>query len=211
MKVLLTYLFLLFSCSLFADNDKVPYDSLVEKYYADAKSYMKMHNYDSAHSKFRALFKLQSTIPDEAAYYYGLNQSYRRNYKQAVQGFEKYIKLRGYNAVMSDSSLFYISKSQCLEKGYIEEKENCTMCNGSGHVKMKCHYCKGVGKEYCPICNGAGVIVSKTNIGDNYQQCYKCNGTGIILCTHCNGTTFEDGDCPQCRGNGFVLVRKECK
>ncbi|HSY75492.1 MAG TPA: molecular chaperone DnaJ, partial [Bacteroidia bacterium] len=136
---------------------------------------------------------------------------YRRNYKQAVQGFEKYVKLRGYKAFYSDSSLYYISKSQCLEKGYIEEKESCTMCNGQGHIRVKCHYCKGLGKEYCPICNGAGVVISKSNIGDNYQQCYKCNGTGITLCSHCQGTTFEEGDCPQCKGNGFVLIRKECK
>lgn len=172
---------------------------------------MNSNQYDSAHLQFKALFKLQSTIPDEAAYYYAMNQLHRKNYKQSINGFEKYIRLKADKGLYSDSALFYISKVQCMEKGYIEEKEICTLCKGEGHGKVKCQKCKGIGKEYCSVCSGSGVLISKSSIGDNYQQCYKCQGTGITLCSVCQGTTFSEGDCPQCKGNGFVLIKKECK
>ncbi len=172
---------------------------------------MQTKKYDSAHVQFKALFKLKSTIPDEAAYYYGLNQYYRNNYKLALQGFEKYIKLRGDKGVSFDSAVYYISKSQCLEKGYVEAKEECSLCHGIGHSKVKCTKCKGVGKEYCSVCSGSGVVISRSSMGDSYQKCFKCEGTGITLCGVCKGTTFQDGDCPQCKGHGFVVIQKQCK
>ena len=211
MKQLILFLFLVISCSTFAHNHQVQYDSLVETYFASAKKYMQANKYDSAHVQFKALFKLKSTIPDEAAYYYGLNQYYRNNYKQALQGFEKYIKLRGDKGVSFDSAVYYIAKSQCLEKGYVEVKEECSLCHGVGNSKVKCTKCKGVGKEYCSVCSGSGVVISRSSMGDSYQKCYKCEGTGITLCSVCKGTTFQDGDCPQCKGHGFVVIQKQCK
>ncbi len=211
MKHLVLFLLFGFSISAFAHNHRVQYDSLVNVYFSSAKKYMESKKYDSAHAQFKVLFKLKSIIPDDAAYYYGLNQLYRKQYKQAQQGFEKYIKLRGEKGNYFDSSVFYIAKAQCLEKGYVEEKEECTLCHGTGHSKIKCLKCKGVGKEYCSVCSGSGVIISRGNMGDSYQKCYKCEGTGVTLCSVCHGTTFQDGDCPQCKGNGFILIRKECK
>lgn len=211
MKQLILFLFIGISCSTFAHNHQTQYDSLVESYFASAKKYMQEKKYDSAHVQFKALFKLKSTIPDDAAYYYGLNQYYRNNYKQALQGFEKYIKLRGDKGINFDSAVYYISRTQCLEKGYVEVKETCSLCHGAGHSKVKCTKCKGVGKEYCSVCSGSGVVISRTSMGDSYQKCYKCEGTGITLCSVCKGTTFQEGDCPQCKGNGFVLIQKQCK
>jgi tetratricopeptide (TPR) repeat protein len=211
MKQLILIILLAISSSAFASNAHIEYDSLVEVYFASAKKYMELKKYDSAHIAFKALFKLKSIVPDDAAYYYGLNQFYRTKYKQAQQGFEKYIHLRGDKGILFDSSLYYIARAQCFENGYVEVKEECNLCHGVGHSKIKCLKCKGVGKEYCSVCSGSGVIISRNNFGDSYQKCYKCEGTGITLCSVCHGTTFQDGDCPQCSGKGYVLMRKDCK
>jgi tetratricopeptide (TPR) repeat protein len=211
MKHLILVILFSISCNVFAHNHQVQYDSLVEAYFGSAKKFMATKQYDSAHAKFKELFKLKSTIPDDAAYYYGLNQFYRAKYKPAQLGFEKYIRLRGDKGKLFDSSVYYIARAQCFEKGYVEVKEECNLCHGTSHSKIKCLKCKGVGKEYCSVCSGSGVIISRGNMGDSYQKCYKCEGTGITLCSVCNGTTFQDGDCPQCKGKGFVLTRKECK
>ena len=211
MKQLILIILLAISSSIFARTTQIEYDSLVDVYFASAKKYMELKKYDSAHVAFKNLFKLKSTIPDDAAYYYGLNQFYRTKYKPAQQGFEKYIRLRGDKGSLFDSSIYYIARAQCFEKGYIEIKEECNLCHGTSQSKIKCLKCKGVGKEYCSICSGSGVIISRSNFGDSYQKCYKCEGTGITLCSVCNGTTFQDGDCPQCKGKGYILLRKDCK
>jgi tetratricopeptide (TPR) repeat protein len=211
MKQLILIILLAISSSAFASNAHIEYDSLVNVYFASAKKYMELKKYDSAQTAFKNLFKLKNTIPDEAAYYYGLNQFYRTKYKQAQQGFEKYIRLLGDKGKLFDSSMYYIARSQCFEKGYVEVKEECNLCHGTSHSKIKCLKCKGVGKEYCSVCSGSGVIISRNNFGDSYQKCYKCEGTGITLCSVCHGTTFQDGDCPQCSGKGYVLMRKDCK
>jgi TolA-binding protein len=208
--LVLVFLFLL-SWNVFAHNHQVQYDSLVDVYFSAAKKYMQEKQYDSAHTQFKELFKLKSTIPDDAAYYYGLNQLGRGNYKQAQVGFEKYIRLRGDQGMYFDSSLYYIAQSQCFEKGYVEVKEECTVCHGTSESKVKCTKCKGVGKEYCSMCSGSGVVISKTNMGDSYQKCTKCQGTGITLCSTCNGTLLQNGNCPQCSGHGFITTRKACK
>ncbi len=211
MKQFILILLFSISCSLFAHDHQLQYDSLVEAHFSAAKQLMEKKDYNGAHNEFKELFKLQSTIPDDAAYYYGLNQYYRKNYKLAQQGFEKYMKLRGDKGQYFDSSFFYLAKAQCMEKGYVEEKQECSLCHGTSHSKVKCTKCKGVGKEYCSVCSGSGVVISRNAMGDSYQKCYKCEGTGITLCSVCKGTTFQDGDCPQCKGQGFVLIQKECK
>jgi len=211
MKQLILIILLAISSSAFASNAHIEYDSLVNVYFASAKKNMEAKKYDSAHADFKNLFKLKSTIPDDAAYYYGLNQFYRTKYKQAQQGFEKYVRLLGDKGRLFDSSIYYIARAQCFEKGYVEEKEECNLCHGTSHSKIKCLKCKGVGKEYCSLCSGSGVIISRNNFGDSYQKCYKCEGTGITLCSVCHGTTFQDGDCPQCNGKGYVIKRKDCK
>ncbi|MCU0416257.1 MAG: molecular chaperone DnaJ [Cytophagaceae bacterium] len=188
----------------------VPYDSLVIRQYQQAKDWMLVGQYDSAHAAFKRLFALQLTIPDEAAYYYGVNQFQRKKYKQAKQGFEKYLKLRGDSAVWSDSSFVFIERVDCIERGYIEVKDTCGWCKGSGHVKGKCYTCKGIGKLYCSVCQGKGVVVTGGNMSQNYQACYKCSGTGIVLCSTCNGSTYAHGECPTCKGNGIALKRKPC-
>jgi tetratricopeptide (TPR) repeat protein len=91
------------------------YDSLVVYHYQKAQQWMRLGVYDSAHAEFKKLFKLEMTIPDEAAFYYGINQFQRKKYKYAKQGFEKYLKLRGDSATWSDSSQSYIERIDCME------------------------------------------------------------------------------------------------
>jgi hypothetical protein len=207
---LLALLFIGWLFSFQAKAEGKEYDSLVVYHYQKAQQWMRLGVYDSAHAEFRRLFKLEMTIPDEAAFYYGINQFQRKKYKFAKQGFEKYLKLRGDSATWSDSSQSYIIRIDCMEKGYFEVKDTCGTCHGSGHVKGKCYMCRGIGKIYCTVCQGKGIVVTGGNMSQQYQTCYKCNGTGIVLCPTCNGTTYSDGECPTCKGNGFIFKRKEC-
>lgn len=110
MKQFILILLFSISCSLFAHDHQLQYDSLVEVHFSAAKQLMDKKDYNGAHNEFKELFKLQSTIPDDAAYYYGLNQYYRKNYKLAQQGFEKYMKLRGEKGQYFDSSFFLSGK-----------------------------------------------------------------------------------------------------
>jgi len=86
----------------------------------------------------------------------------------------------------------------CLDKGEIESREQCKVCNGAGKVYPP--------KVVCPACNGRCVLLDGAgNIYRGHQ--------GTRQCKMCRGTGFTQPDrvkCTECKGQGVLITRVPC-
>jgi len=99
--------------------------------------------------------------------------------------------------------------STCADRGWIETRETCKVCNGKGKIAntqtSKCLRCNGAGKQtyskregglhqgtFCRACRGAGV-----NSTTGWLPCGNCNATGAnvskITCHACKGASVLNG------------------
>jgi molecular chaperone DnaJ len=73
----------------------------------------------------------------------------------------------------------------------VAREETCPECRGSRSRK-------GSQPATCRYCNGRGVLIQQQGIFRIQQTCRGCGGLGVVITDLC----------PECRGNGRVLVRR---
>jgi hypothetical protein len=191
-------------------------DSLVRIYLNEARQNISEKNYTSANNYFKKIFNLKTTLPDEAAYFYGVTLLNLKSYVKSKAAFEKYISLTGENGEFYNDSKKFLSEAEsfickiCNNTGTAEIIDTCDICTGAGKVSEKCESCKTNGKEICMSCGGKGVITSKTSFGASYQTCGNCQGQGFTACSVCNGTKKKMVFCLNCKGKGIFRKKVNC-
>jgi hypothetical protein len=140
----------------------------------------------------------------------GLHEFKKKNYRKAVNYFDKILKLN-----IGDKKAWFLKGIALSALGAGGEARECYSSSGVKIREKTCHICLGAGKcmscnqtgicymckgrRKCPMCGGSGICHRCD--GDGCSQCYKtdgkcirCKGSGE--CIYCDDT----GVCPDCKG-----------
>jgi len=193
-----------------------PGDSLLENYFNKAKEKISQNDYKSANNYFKKIFALQTTLPDELAYYYGLTMVRLEYYKKGKEALEKYIALTGKEGEFHKESQKLISEAdkyicqKCQNTGIAEVTDTCVACEGLGKKQTGCNVCQSQGIEFCSVCKGQGTLVVKKSLGSQFSTCQNCQGKGYVKCQICNGRKVKAEFCHECKGKGFFKRKVTC-
>lgn len=205
----------LFFISIAAQAQEKP-DSLVIKNLEQAKDLMKNGDYKGANQLFLKIFKTESTLPDEFAFFYGKTLYKLEKPDQSKSVLAKYVELTGPSGKYYKEAAEILNKLGdkicliCNNKGYLIDTISCTYCKGTGKRDVECSRCNGSRKELCHICKGSKVVVTGTPFGAKFTPCVHCSQEGFENCDKCHGTGKEAAICVYCSGNGHYIQKRKC-
>ncbi|MCU0428520.1 MAG: hypothetical protein MUF42_00985 [Cytophagaceae bacterium] len=204
MKKIFLLLFF-YTCLLYAQRD-----SLVMNTLGSARTLMESGKHQEAHQQFRMLFSMKKIIPNEAAYWYGVNLFHLTKNAASKAAFKKYLKISGDTGLHFIKTQEYLAKLDCKETGYKEVVITCEICYGDT-ILVECHHCKGKGLEVCPVCKGNGVVSSQGAMGRTFHTCSRCQGEKVLSCSVCKGQKKVRDICQSCNGTGRLKVKRKCE
>jgi hypothetical protein len=206
--------FLFFAC--IAEAQSTQDSTLLNSYLVQVRKQIAEQNYAGANNTLKKIFAIKTTLPDEVAFRYGQAQLGLNNYVKAKEAFQKYITITDNKGVFVKEAEALIIESEkgickkCNNSGWEVIIDSCTICKGTGKIKVTCNNCNGKTKQYCEVCKGQGVVLKNGAMGTIYQNCQKCNGKGIVSCTVCQGTGMREVFCEKCKGKGYFSQTVIC-